>query len=133
MSPPPLRRKSSGSPRPGKPSGNALLAALPSTVSRGLIGRCETVDLKFGATVCEQDERIQHVYFPIDGFISLISSLDARPRLEVGLVGSEGMLGAALMLGVDVTQLRAIVQGGGSRPAYERSPVFARASTEPGT
>lgn len=95
------------------PGGNTLLAALPSTVSRGLIARCETVDLQFGATLCEQGDRIQHAYFPIDGFISLISSLDARPRLEVGLVGSEGMLGASLMLGVDITQLRAIVQGGG--------------------
>lgn len=113
MSPTPLRRQNSALPRPGKPCGNTLLAVLPSIVTRGLIARCETVDLQFGATLCEQGARIHHVYFPVDGFISLISSLDARPRLEVGLVGSEGMLGASLVLGVDVTQLRAIVQGAG--------------------
>lgn len=102
------------SPAAAKACGNQLLAALPSKVSRGLIARCERVDLQFGAVVCEQGDRIQHVYFPIGGFISLISSLDHRPRLEVGLVGSEGMLGASLTLGVDVTPLRAIVQGGGT-------------------
>jgi CRP-like cAMP-binding protein len=102
------------SPAAAKACGNQLLAALPRKVSRGLIARCELVDLQFGAVVCEQGDRIQHVYFPIGGFISLISSLDHRPRLEVGLVGSEGMLGASLTLGVGVTPLRAIVQGGGT-------------------
>lgn len=99
--------------RPGKPCGNALLGALPGKVGRELIARCQCVDLQFGATLCEQGDRIKHVYFPLDGFISLISSLDSRPRLEVGLVGSEGMLGASLVLGVDVNQLRTIVQGAG--------------------
>jgi CRP-like cAMP-binding protein len=109
-----VRQKRDLSPGEAKACGNQLLAALPGKVSRGLIARCEPVDLKFGAVVCEQGDRIQHVYFPIDGFISLISSLDHRPRLEVGLVGSEGMLGASLTLGVDVTPLRAIVPGGGT-------------------
>jgi CRP-like cAMP-binding protein len=125
MSPTHGSQKHSESLRRGKPCGNELLAALPSTVSRGLIARCEPVDLQFGATVCEQGDRIQHVYFPIDGFVSLISSLDARPRLEVGLVGSEGMLGASLTLGVDVSQLRAIVQGGGSALRMS-APQFSR-------
>jgi CRP-like cAMP-binding protein len=93
---------------------NQILADLPSAVSRGFIARCEPIELQLGDVICDPGDRIQHVYFPIGGFISLISSLDKRPRLEVGLIGAEGMLGAALVLGVDVAQLRAIVQGRGS-------------------
>ncbi len=125
MGPPHIQPKGGDSPRRGRPGGNALLAALPGTVSRGLIARCEPVDLQFGAALCVPGDRIRHVYFPIDGFISLISSLDGRPRLEVGLVGSEGMLGASLVLGLDFTQLRAIVQGSG-RALRMSAPQFSR-------
>jgi CRP-like cAMP-binding protein len=92
---------------------NLLLAALPVAERRGLIARCEPVELIFGHVICEQGERIRHVYFPTDSFISLISSIDERPTLEVGLVGTEGMHGASLALGVSVAPLRALVQGAG--------------------
>jgi CRP-like cAMP-binding protein len=93
---------------------NLLLAALPSAEHRKLIARSELVKLAFGDVLCEQGERIPHVYFPIDSFISLISWMDERSRLEVGLVGAEGMLGVSLVLGVNVAPGRALVQGTGS-------------------
>jgi CRP-like cAMP-binding protein len=94
--------------------GNLLLAGLPRAESERLIARCTVVDLAFGHVVCEQGARIRHVYFPTGSFISLISAIDAQPRLEVGLIGTEGMLGASLLLGVNVAPLRALVQGSGS-------------------
>lgn len=94
--------------------GNLLLAGLPATESRQLIARCDPVALKFGEVLCEQGDRTLAVYFPTDSFISLICSVGGRPRLEVGLVGAEGMLGVSLMLGVHVAPLRALVQGAGS-------------------
>jgi CRP-like cAMP-binding protein len=94
--------------------GNLLLDALPSAERRELIGRCELVELTLGDVICEQGERISHVYFPIDSFVSLISSTDERSGLEVGLVGAEGMLGISLVLGVNIAPARAVVQGTGS-------------------
>ena len=79
-----------------------------------MIACCEPVQLNCGDVLCEQGERISHVYFPLDSFISLISSIDERSSLEVGLVGAEGMLGVSLLLGVNIALAHALVQGAGS-------------------
>lgn len=105
---------------------NLLLAAIPAAERRRLLTHCETVELAFGAQLCEQGERIRHVYFPIGGFISLISALDERSRLEVGLIGIEGMLGVSLLAGVGDAPLRALVQGSGPALRIEAA-AFCRA------
>lgn len=92
---------------------NRLLAALPENDSRRFQRGCESVDLLFAEILSEPGERIRHVYFPTESFISLVATIDGRPSLEVGLVGNEGMLGASLALGIDVSPLHAIVQGKG--------------------
>ena len=92
---------------------NRLLAALPDKDSRRFQRGCQTVDLLFAEILSEPGERIRHVYFPTESFISLVAMIDGRPSLEVGLVGNEGMLGASLILGIDVSPLHAIVQGKG--------------------
>ena len=96
-----------------RPATNALIAALPRKDREHLLARCEQVELAFAEVLCEPGDRIRHVYFPVDGFISLLTPRDGCTSLEVGLVGSEGMLGITLMLEVDVSPLRALVQGSG--------------------
>ena len=95
------------------PAGNLLLGALSPADRQRLTGDHAPVDLAFSETLCEPGERIRHVYFPIDSFVSLIASGHGRAQLEIGLVGNEGMLGVPLLLGVNVSPLRALVQGAG--------------------
>jgi len=101
------------------PVTNHLLEALPRKLGKHLIAECEPVELVFTQILAEQGERIRHVYFPTESFISLMTQIDDSANLEVGLVGNEGMLGTSLILGMDVSPLRAVVQGAG--PALRMS------------
>jgi CRP-like cAMP-binding protein len=92
---------------------NRLLAALPGQDRQHLLARCEQVELRLGDVLWQPGDRMRHVFFPTDSFISLITPLNGRGSLEVGLVGDEGMLGISLMLGVNAAPLRALVQGAG--------------------
>jgi CRP-like cAMP-binding protein len=95
------------------PAVNRLLEALPSSDRRRVVAGCETVELAFADVLYVPRERLSHVYFPTRGFISLIMPVDASASLEVGLIGNEGMFGIPLVLGVDVSPVRAVVQGAG--------------------
>jgi CRP-like cAMP-binding protein len=92
---------------------NLLLASLPAVARRRLTGDLPPVNLVISEILSEAGDRIRHVYFPIDSFISLITPAQGRGQLEIGLVGREGMLGVPLLLGVNVSPLRAMVQGTG--------------------
>jgi CRP-like cAMP-binding protein len=101
---------------------NRLLAALPSQDRRHLLARCQRVELVFADILYQPGDPIRHVYFPTECFISLITPIDSEANLEVGLVGDEGMLGISLMLGVDTSPLRALVQGAGTAWRMEAAP-----------
>jgi CRP-like cAMP-binding protein len=93
--------------------GNLLLAGMSPEDRVKLLGDHAPVDLSFGQTLNEPGERMHYVYFPIDSFVSLITPGVERAQLEIGLVGNEGMLGVPLLLGVNLSPLRALVQGAG--------------------
>jgi CRP-like cAMP-binding protein len=93
---------------------NRLLAGLPQRSRSKLLASCEQVDLQFAAVLGTESEPMQHVYFPIDSVILLVATLDDGARLEVGIIGNEGMLGTSVVLGVNVSLQHAVVQGGGS-------------------
>ena len=93
---------------------NRLLAALPRTDYRRLLPRLEPVKLAFGKTLYESHSQIQQVYFPNDCFVSMLTTVDADRAAEVGLIGSEGMIGVPMALGVAVSPFRAVVQGEGT-------------------
>jgi CRP-like cAMP-binding protein len=102
---------------PGRQLSNAqnhLIALLPRKDRLRLLAICEPVQLVLAEDLCEAGTRTRHVYFPTDGFISLVARLDGQRQLEVGMVGREGMLGAHVALGVMTTPFHALVQGPGA-------------------
>jgi CRP-like cAMP-binding protein len=95
------------------PTANRLLAALPRKNLEHLLANSESVDLIFADILCVPGDPIRHVYFPTDSFISLVAPVDGYAGLEVGMIGTEGMFGIGLMLGVELSPMHALVQGAG--------------------
>lgn len=93
---------------------NRLIAALPDRSRRRVLASCDEVPLVLAQVLCEAGGRIRNVYFPLNCVISLVTSLDDGARLEVGIVGNEGMLGTPLVLGVRDSLQNAVVQGAGT-------------------
>jgi CRP-like cAMP-binding protein len=115
---------------------NRVLASLPPEPFKRLGEVLEPVSLKFGQVLYEPGKAIRHVYFPIDCLISLLTTVDKRRSLEVGMVGNEGMAGMPFILGMGVSGVRALVQGGGEalrmaaapfRIEFDRNPALQEA------
>ena len=94
---------------------NSLLAALPLIEAQRLADGLEPVTLTFGEVLYEAWEPIRHVYFPDKkSLVSLLTVVDGRQALEIGMVGGEGIVGIPLALGAGVSPVRALVQGTGA-------------------
>ena len=92
---------------------NHLIELLPRIDRQRLMAACSAIELPVGEMLYQQGTASRHAYFPVDGFISLVTQVDERSGLEVGMVGREGMLGLHLALGVAKAPLCALVQGEG--------------------
>ena len=105
--------------------GNRLIEALPRKDRLHFIAGCEEVELVLSDVLFEPGARIRHAHFPTTGFISLLTPNDGANRLEVGLVGVEGMAGTPLVLGIAMSPLQALVQGSGTSLRMDAA-VFRR-------
>ena len=74
---------------------NRLLAALPRKDYQKLLPVLEPVKLAFEEVLYEAHAPIRHVYFPNDCFVSMLTTVDTGRAAEVGLIGSEGMVGSS--------------------------------------
>jgi len=95
------------------PVRNRLLAALPRKDHEELLPLLTPVKLVFQEVLYESQAPIRYVYFPDSGLVSMLTTVDGDRAAEVGLIGSEGMIGIPVALGVAVSPFRAVVQGGG--------------------
>jgi CRP-like cAMP-binding protein len=94
-------------------SNNALVNALPRRCRDRLVNACAPFELVFGERLCDAEQPHRHAYFPESGLISQVSTSRDHHPLEMGVIGREGMLGASLVLGINVAPMRAVVQGPG--------------------
>jgi CRP-like cAMP-binding protein len=103
---------------------NQLLDALSLSDRCEVLRACESVALVFGDQLYRTGQTGTHVFFPSEGFVSLIAQERKTPAVEIGMVGTEGMLGTHHTLGVDAAQMQATVQGAGS--AWRMTAVHYR-------
>jgi len=82
-----------------EPQANRLLGALPPRDLEGLLAQAEIVTLELKETVYEVNQPILHVYFPLSGAFSLLAMTHHHEAIEVGTIGSEGMVGLPVFLG----------------------------------
>ncbi len=92
---------------------------LPRKERERILGACDCVQLTFAEKLSEPGDAIEHVHFPTGGFVSILTSVPEGGQLEVALVGNEGMIGLPILMGIDVSQDHAQVQGAG--PALRMS------------
>ncbi len=96
-----------------KPQQNHLLAALPAEVQSRLFPNLELIDLPYGKVLYESGDAMRYVYFPIDSIVSLLYVMENGASAEVSVVGNEGFVGMALLMGGDSTPSQAMVQSAG--------------------
>ena len=101
---------------------NWVLASIPPRMYRRMAARLEPVTLKYHQVLYEPGGPIEHVYFPLNCLISLLTSVDKGRTLEVGMVGNEGMAGMPFILGIGISGAQALVQGGGSALRMAAAP-----------
>lgn len=92
---------------------NRLLSSLPEEEQGQLARLGEIVKVEVGDVLYEPGQTVRHVYFPLDCLLSLLAVAEGRMTLEVGSVGREGMIGAPVVLGHELAQVRAVVQRAG--------------------
>lgn len=93
---------------------NSLIELLPKPTQDLIFSKGELIELSLSKIVCVVDEPTEYLYFPIDGFISIVQGLDQHPPLEIGMIGREGVLGGEVALGIKNNAFGALVQGCGN-------------------
>lgn len=95
------------------PAQNRLLGALPREVWKRLCPAPASLTFALGDVVYEPGERMSYLYFPTSSVVSLIYTMADGDTAEMGLVGNEGVVGIALVLGGETTPNQAVVQVAG--------------------
>jgi len=98
------------------------LASLPAKDFALLAPHLKDIVLEQGAVLQEHGERIDQVYFPHHGIVSLLAVMRQGDAIETATIGYEGAVGSFAGLGSRRAHTRAVVQvrGSASRIAASR-------------
>ncbi|MGH8214109.1 MAG: Crp/Fnr family transcriptional regulator, partial [Rhodanobacteraceae bacterium] len=111
---PATRLRRSGADSGREACSNRLINALPRSERTRLLAAGKHVDLCPGQVLYEPGQQMRHAWFPLDGFMGLSTHPSHPVRMEIDLVGNEGMLGAAMVLGIAESSQRVLVLGAGA-------------------
>lgn len=109
---------------------NRLLAALTQADFSLLETSMERVPMALHDLLIEAHKPIQYVYFPESGIVSTIADYQ-EGKIEIGLIGREGIVGVSAALGVDQTPHSIMVQGAGEALRISISDLRAAIQARP--
>jgi CRP-like cAMP-binding protein len=112
-------------PEPMSPRQNRLLAALTAAELEPLLPHMTLTGLALGTMLYEPGSRMDDVYFPISGVVSLLYTLEDGHTTELAIVGNDGCVGLALLLGGETTPSQAVVQIAGYAYRIAASAIVA--------
>jgi CRP-like cAMP-binding protein len=92
------------------PRQNLILATLPEQDYGRLLPHLDLVEMPLGHSVYESGGPLEHVYFPVEGIVSLVYVTEAGESAELAMVGNDGMIGVSLFMGGEAPLNRAVVQ-----------------------
>jgi len=93
---------------------NRLLAAVPQAVAPLMSTHMKIVALSSGEILHEPGEPIDYVYFPRNGFVSLVTVMRSGQAIENAMIGREGAVGTKSAFGRKLSLTRAVVQASGT-------------------
>ena len=88
---------------------NRVLSSLPDRDRTRLLPQLEILTLFAKEKLYESGEDIHYIYFPLDCILVLLSSVDEKATVEVGLIGNEGMAGAQILMGAKHSNSEALI------------------------
>jgi len=95
------------------PRKNHLLGAIPDSEWHRFGPHLMPVVMRLGEVIYESGTDQPFVYFPTDSIVSLLYVMEDGASAEIAIVGNEGLVGVALLMGGGTTPSRAVVQSGG--------------------
>jgi len=98
---------------------NHLLAALSESARERIFPRLKRVEMSLGDVIYESGQTIEYVYFPVNCIVSLLYVTVDGSSAEISVVGKEGVVGVAVVMGGESTPNRLVVQSNGH--AYRMS------------
>ncbi len=93
---------------------NRLLSHLSEQEFALLEPNLKRVDLPLRKQLETRNKSIDQIYFPESGFASVVADGSGSRSIEVGLIGSEGMTGLAVVMGTDRAQHDTYIQSAGA-------------------
>jgi len=94
----------------GKHVANKVLLAMPDNEYELMRPDLTYIDLQHHLSLHEPTQKVEFVYFPNRGMVSQVVVTKDGRTVEVGVVGSEGYVGAGLAIGLSRSSVREIVQ-----------------------
>jgi CRP-like cAMP-binding protein len=110
---------------------NRILTALAPEDFALLQQKLEPVQLEFRQIILEPGDPIRHVYFIERGITSVLADA-SEGRVEIGMIGSEGMIGLPVLLGSKHSPFAFMVQAGGEALRIPASEMLAAYQQTPG-